>query len=136
MFPGFVWLLHALQRAGKTKLSRGVEWIQFQSALEGGNRLFLLVQLRLHQADEIKDISILRGKSGSGLKSLQRFLWVCLVLVYESQRIPGMSVVGISLQRRVEDLRRLIVFLKILERDTLIDLRYLQFWIEGCSLPK
>src|SRR5215471_8323012 len=97
VLTGFVLPAQALQCAGQTKLSGRMEWIQFQRALEGGNRLFLLVQLRLHQADEIKDISVLRGKPGGGFKSLERFLWVCLVLVYEAQRIPGMSVAGISL---------------------------------------
>src|SRR5712671_7571870 len=95
MFPSFIRIAQTLQGARKPKFSRGMKRIQFERVLEGGHCFFILSQLRLRQADEIKYIRIIWGTPGGGLEGGQGLFKVSLVLVHQSQRVPDMCVVGI-----------------------------------------
>ena len=101
MFTSFVSFAQTLERAGKPKFSGGMKRIQFQSVLEGGNCFLVLPQLRLRQADKVKDIRIVGGEPGGGFESSEGLLRICLVLVHQSERVPGMCVAGMPLKQCV-----------------------------------
>ena len=118
-----------LVRARDAELRRGVQRVQLERVLEGVNRLWILLGLRVCRAQEIPGVGVVGIDFSDVLERINGRVGFVRVLRKQAEVVPGMRVFGILLGDFLQDCLGIIDFLQVEQRDGTIQFRNRQLRI-------
>ena len=105
---------------GDAELGGGVQRVQLECVLECIDGLGILLRLRVHRAQEVPGIGVVRIDFGNVPEGRGGRVGFVGVLVVQAEVVPGMRVLGSLLDHLFEQRLRLVHLLQIEKRDAAV----------------